>query len=144
MAKVHLLVDTVDVKKYNVVTEDEILAVKCMSQVIPLCYTPHSGKALVLIAACKQIKMDMPFDDITFIGDFNVHNPGWTCSKQDADPAGVAAQEMSELFGLQQLVNFPTRSEDTLDLVMSANGGIAVQRPGLGTSDHYSYWNSSY
>jgi hypothetical protein len=48
------------------------------------------------------------------------------------------AQEMCELFELQQTVNFPTRGDNTLDLVMAADGGTAVPKPGLGTSDHIS------
>ena len=54
----------------------------------------------------------------------------------NADQAGVLAQDFSESFGMEQLVNFPTRGENTLDLVLSDIEGRAVERPGFGNSDH--------
>ena len=72
-----------------------------MGTTLPLCYTQKSSKAPVLLQAYKQYKLDHPFDDIAFIGDFNVHNPDWICSTCDADAGGIMAREMCELMGLQ-------------------------------------------
>ena len=69
-------------------------------------------------------------------GDFNVHNPGWICSTCEADAGGVMAEEMCQLFGLNQLIDFPTRGNNTLDLVMTQHSGSAVARVNAGTSDH--------
>jgi hypothetical protein len=140
-AKSHLLIDKVDLKQYNTVGSAEMLGIRCMGTTLPLCYTQKSSKATTLLRACKQYKLDHPFDDIAFIGDFNVHNPDWICSTCDADAGGIMAQEMCELMGLRQLIDFPTRTfapMNTLDLVMCSNGGSALPKPGLGTSDHIS------
>ena len=48
------------------------------------------------------------------------------------------AQEFSELYDMQQLINFPTRGENTLDLVLSDIDGVALAAPGFGNSDHVS------
>ena len=50
------------------------------------------------------------------------------------DAGGIMAQEMCELFGLQQIADFPTRGDNTLDLVMTAGAGIAKPKPGPGTN----------
>ena len=73
-----------------------------------------------------------------YIGDFNSHNPGWIQSVTPLDAAGVAAEEFAELHSLKQLVNFPTREGNTLDLVMSCWGGTAIASEHLGSSDHLS------
>ena len=98
-------------------------------------------KAPVLLDACKQLKLDNPFLNIAFVGDFNVHSPDWICSTCDADKGGVMAQEICELFGLQKIVDFPTRGDNTLDLVMATNAGEAIPKPGRGTSDHKKHIN---
>ena len=43
---------------------------------------------------------------------------------------------MCEMYGLSQLVDFATRDENTLDLVMSSILGVAIPVPSFGTSDH--------
>jgi hypothetical protein len=73
-----------------------------------------------------------------YLGDFNAHNPGWIPSVSPLDAAGVAAEEFADLHSFKQLVDFPTREGNTLDLVFSCWEGVAVECEHLGTSDHLS------
>ena len=134
----HLLVDKVSMKPYNVVGESEILGIELCGETLELCYTPNSKLAPRLIENCKQFKLDHPYKSISYFGDFNVHNPDWICSVGDKDTGGALAEEMCEMFGMNQLIDFPTRGSNTLDLVMTTLTGSATERPGAGTSDHIS------
>ena len=80
--------------------------------------------------------MDHPYRNVSYIGDFNVHNSDWICSTDDKDAGGIQAEEMCEMFGLNQLIDFPTRGENTLGLDMTIHDGVAIDQPGAGTSDH--------
>ena len=71
-------------------------------------------------------------------GDFNTHNAEWLHSVVPTDAAGYEVQELCELFGLYQLIDFPTRGGNTLDLVLSSFPGPAVAMANPGTSDHVS------
>ena len=70
------------------------------------------------------------------ISTFTSHNKEWLISKVDTDEGGSIAQEFCELFGFNQYVDFETRSDNTLDLVISPNKGWVVAVANLGTSDH--------
>ena len=107
-----------------------------MEEDLQLCYTPKSHLAPRLLDNCEQYKLDNPFRSVTYLGDFNVHNPDWIHSIGDKDAGGIQAEQMCEMFGMKQLIDFPTRGENTLDLVMSTHSGTAVDLPGAGTSDH--------
>ena len=86
-------------------------------------------------AECRWFKLDNPYRSF-FYSDFNVHNPDWICSTGDKDAGGIHAEEMCEMFGLNQLIDFPTRGENTLDPVMTIRDRVAIEQPGAGTSDH--------
>ena len=83
----------------------------------------------------QRYKEDNPQEHCVFIGDANVHNADWIHSNF-TDLAGELAQEFCEMFGMQQLINFSTRGENTLDLVVSDIDGTARELPGFGNSDH--------
>lgn len=70
------------------------------------------------------------------MGDLNAHHPDWMVSASPLDPAGAEAESFSDTFGLRQLVSFPTRGGNTLDLVFSDVPGVASQSPNLGSADH--------
>ena len=82
--------------------------------------------------------LDRPFHKVFFLGDFNAHHMEWLSHSSGTDRAGVALQEMCDIFNLQQLVDLPTRGDNTLDLVLSPFDGVAVARAHPGTSDHVS------
>ena len=138
LARSHILVDKVNMAPYNIVEAAEVLGIKCMGETFQLCYTPKSALAPRLINACENYMLDHPVEKVNFFGDFNVHNPGWICSTSDADTGGMMAENMCQMFGLNQLIDFPTRDSNTLDLVMTQHSGSAISRAGLGTTDHVS------
>jgi hypothetical protein len=137
-AKSHLLVDVLDLQCYNTVEEAELIGISYNSVDYLLCYTPNSHKALKLIQRIENYRLDHPDRQVVFIGDFNVHEPDWIISATPADAAGIEARDFCEMYGLYQLVGFPTRGDNTLDLVMSTLVGSASPLPNLGTSDHKS------
>jgi hypothetical protein len=131
-----LLIDKVPLKQYNVVSVSEMLGIEIQDETIALCYTPNSSLAPRLLDNCKQFKMDDPYRNVSYIGDFNVHNSDWICSTGDKDAGGIQAEEMCEMFGLNQLIGLSTCGENTLDLAMTIHDGVAIEQPGAGTSDH--------
>ena len=54
------------------------------------------------------------------------------------DYAGVRAQEFGEMFGYSQVVGFPTRKANTLDLIYSKVDCIITPSMKIGSSDHIS------
>ena len=109
-----------------------------MDQDFPSCYTPKSSLAPLLIDAYEQYALDNPMRSITFLGDFNCHNPDWLTSRSPLNKGGERVEEFCEMFGFSQMIDFPTRQGNTLDLVMTRCAGLGQERPGLGTSDHVS------
>ena len=138
IAQRHLLVDKVDLKAYNTVKIAEMIGIELQGGTLNLCYTPKSELAPRLIEQCSNYKLDNPFKNVSFLGDFNVHNPQWIHSIGEKDAGGVKAEEMCEMLGYNQLIDFPTRGRTTLDLMMTPWTGSAVPSPGAGTSDHIS------
>jgi hypothetical protein len=104
------LVNTVDVKKYNYVGTAEIICINYLGHFVALCYTQKSATAGVLFDSLERFRVDYPEVQMTVLGDFN----------------------------MQQLVNVPTRGDNTLDLVFSDTRGSFEPCPHLGTSDHIS------
>ena len=102
-----------------------------------LCYTPKSSLALRLLIVAQQYMLDNPDRKVVLLGDFNLHNQDWITSCS-TDAAGIEAEEMCAMFGLKQLVDFPTREHNTLDLVMSPTPGAATPVEPMGSSDHVS------
>ena len=72
------------------------------------------------------------------VGDFNAHNSDWIHSVSDTDKAGELMQEFVQLNGMLQLVDFPTREGNTLDLIMTDFEGTTTAAAHIGTSDHVS------
>ena len=140
-AKSHLLVDKLDVTAYNTVKHAEIVGIRYDQVDYLLCYTHKSATATKLLLAVQRYMLDNPDRKVVLLGDFNVHNQDWIISST-TDSAGVEAQEMCEMFGLKQLVDFTTREVNTLDLVMSSIPGIATRSLSMGSSDHDSVWVS--
>ena len=90
-----------------------------------------------MLEAIQQYKEGHPTRRCVFIGATNVHNTDLIHSTF-TDKAGMFAQEFCELFGLTQLMHFPTRGPNALDLVLSDVNGKATVKPGFGNSDHES------
>ena len=133
----HLLVDTLNLRTYNTIGIAELVGIIWEGVHWILFYTPNSHTAVKMIRTIQQSKEDRPGIKCVFIGDMNVHNSDWICSDW-TDTGGVQAQEFCELFGMRQLVDFPTRGVNTLDLAITHIDGVAVPTPGFGNSDHIS------
>jgi hypothetical protein len=136
-AQQHLLIDKLDLAKYNTVKSAEMVGVRYEHVEYILCYTSKSSLAIKLLMAIQRYMLDNPNNQVVLLGDFNVHNQDWIVSSS-TDPAGVEAQDMCEMFGLTQLVDFATREGNALDLVMSSIPGIAQPVLPMGSSDHKS------
>ena len=137
-----LLVGVIDLSSYNIKNVAEMIGVEFQGVQYMLCYTPTSYTSPVLFkqtSACMDAHTDKR---VVWMGDFNAHNPDWIHSSSTLDAAGEAAQDFSELYGIPNLVDFPTREDNTLDLVLSSVDGKAFPDSGLGTSDHLSIWSS--
>ena len=115
--------DKLNLSEYNTVGSAETIGIELQNKTLVLCYTQKSASSGNLIAQCTKFKLDHPFKSISFLGDFNVHNPGWFCSIGNQNAGGLQAEEMCQMFGLNQLIDFPTRGLNTLDLVMSPLSG---------------------
>ncbi len=93
----------------------------------------------------EALLVNNPSCEIILLGDFNVHNTDWLPYSFSTDAAGRAAQQFTNLNGLTQLINEPTRIPDRdgdrsqlLDLFLTThpdNYSTEVASP-LGTSDH--------
>lgn len=132
----HLLASSLDFITYSISKVAEFAGFELDGVYYGGCYTPNSTCATVLLAQCTKYILDHPAQQVVFIGDFNVHNQGWICSTSPTDDAGRAAERFCDEFGLKQLIVFPTRGDNTLDLVMSPFSGQAAALANPGTSDH--------
>ena len=77
-------------------------------------------------------------DAVILIGDFNWHNQSWLGSNKTTN-AGVHAEGVFASHGLEQLVDLPTRGENTLDLILTDIHTSRVKvsdREPIGKSDH--------
>ena len=144
--KKHILPDTLPLQKYNTrgVVPVEMQGIEWDGKHWILYYTPNSYAAqqLVQVYVIQQYKEDHSGIDCIFIGDIYVHNSDWINSTSMTDKASLMAQEFAESFGMKQLVDFPTREGNTLDIVLSDLDGSAVETPGFVNSDHRSMYLS--
>ena len=138
----HLLVDTLDISRFNYKCVAELVGIEYNDQQYILCYTPNSSLAPKLCSVLEEYLLAYLGKSITFLGDFDAHNPGWIPSTTPLDAAGTAVQELSENFDLTQHIDFPTRAGNTLDLVFSPCNTVVAPDITLGTSDHISIWIS--
>ena len=142
LCRQHLLVDQVDCSAYSVPSVAELIGVSFNGVLWILCYTPDSRRSVELLRVCSRFLADHPAVPLCFLGDFNAHNPGWIPCTSKCDAAGVAVQEFAEACGFSQLVDFPKREGNALDLIICDVPGVAAPLPGLGPSDHLSVWAS--
>lgn len=94
----HLLVDVLDLRKYNVIGVVEMVGIEWEGIHWILYYTPYSIAALDLIDTMQRYKEDNPQVHCVFIGDANVHNADWIHSNF-TDLAGELAQEFARCSG---------------------------------------------
>ena len=134
----HLLASPLDLSKYTTPMEAEMAGFELDGVDYIACYTSNSTTARVLIERCTKYMSDFPLHRVIFLGDFNVHHCEWLKSVSPTDHAGSAALAMCDTFDLTQLVHFPTRGGNKLDLILSPFSGTSTPRAHAGSSDHLS------
>ena len=138
LAQRHLLCDQFNVSKYVTVNVTELVAMEYGGVTYVLYYTPSASFVPQLFKALTALCADNPQREFVFCGDANSHNPDWIPSSSPLDQGGVDAEIFAKVHSLKQLVDFPTRDGNTLDLIFSSKPGTAAPIANLGTSDHLS------
>ena len=67
--------------------------------------------------------------------DFNVHESSWLYSTHTSSGC-TAMFDFCESWNLHQLIDFPTRCDAILDLILSEHPGFVKELPNLNASDH--------
>jgi len=91
----------------------------------------------------KRAKQTYPNHNLLIVGDFNAKHRDWLASDH-TDECGDGLQTLLDIYGLQQLVTFPTHEHagqlrSCLDLVVTSdnmNGVSVTHEAPLGSSDH--------
>jgi hypothetical protein len=135
LAQDHMLVDVLDLAEWHVPDCREMVGIKYAGADMLLCYTPQSSTAPMLFEALEEYRLKHSHRKLVLLGDFNCHSQSWLGSKT-TDRGGQMAQEFSEMFGMPQVVDFPTRQLNILDLVFSDFQTTAIELCNIGTSDH--------
>ena len=141
LAEEHLLCDPLDQKlmdKYHIDEAAELIGMKYGGVTYIDAYSSKSTLAKQLVGVLHRLRKDMPNDKFVIVGDFNVHNKDWIISESDTDEAGEMLEEFTQLNGMYQLIDFATRGNNALDLIISDLAGSASSKTHIGTSDHLS------
>ena len=91
-----------------------------------------------MIDVLKEMRQNWPDKKMCIVGDVNAHNNDWVHSVSGTDKAGELMEEFVQLNGMLQLVDFPTRDGNTLDLIMTDFEGTATAAAHIWTSGHVS------
>jgi len=138
LALEHLLCDPIKLEKYHKDESAEMIGMRYGGISYVDVYTNKSALCKHLVGALQQLKHDMPDNSFVFVGDFNAHNRDWILCESPTNEAGELIEEFAQIQGLNQFVDFPTRMNNTLDLILSDADGSATASAPLGTSDHIS------
>ena len=138
LALEHLLCDPIKLEKYHKDESAEMIGMGYDGISYVDVYTNKSALCKHLMGALQQLKHDMPDNSFVFVGDFNAHNRDWILSESPTNEAGEFIEEFAQIQGLNQFVDFPTRMNNTLDLILSDADGSATASAPLGTNDHIS------
>ena len=130
-----VLFDEIDTTTISLPHVSEIVAISHCGFLIVCCYRQPSANDLTLFQQLDQLLDSNVSGSPVICGDFNVHEASWLHSSHTS-AAGTAALEFCECRGFYQLVDFPTRQDAILDLILSEHTGTTIQLPNLNTSDH--------
>ena len=135
MVRETILFDEVDTTTISSPGVSEIVAIRHCGFLIVCCYRQPSANDLTLFQQLDTLLDSNVSGSPVICEDFNVHEASWLHSSHTS-AAGTAALEFCESSGFHQLVNFPTRQDAILDLILSEHIGVTTQLPNLNTSDH--------
>ena len=133
----HLLIDTVSCDHWCRSKVAKIIAVETKEWVVVGGYTQKHGTAPELFSAFEQMRASGRFEgkQMILFMDANCHHAKWLGSKS-TDNSGRVAKAFTENEGMNQYIHFPTRGDNTLDLVISDVQVETMPLPHLGSSDH--------
>ena len=128
----NILFDKIDTTAVSI---PEVVAIKYCEFLIVCCYRQPSTNNLTLFSQLNMLLDSNNLLSPVICGDFNVHETSWLNSSHTST-AGTAALDFCESKGLHQLVQFSTRQDAILDLILSEQMGSTSRLPNLNTSDH--------
>ena len=117
---------------FSIVEKAELVAIRGQSFKIVCCYRQPSSVDVTLLYNLDHLLDKHPLLSSFICGDFNVHES----TSNHTSSAGTATPGFCESRGLHQLVNFPTRLNVILDLVMTEYPGSVQALSNFNTSDH--------
>ena len=112
-----------------------MVAISCYDTLFVCCYHQPSSTDISLLTCLDTLLDKHSFMSPVICGNFNVHESSWLHSIHTSS-AGTAMLDFCESRNLHQLVDFPTRRDAILDLILSEHSGLVEQLPNLNTSDH--------
>ena len=117
-----ILFDKIDTSTISTPEEAEVVVISCSRILIVCCYLQPSSIDTTLLA-CLHILLDKHCSMSPAIcGDLNIHESSWLYSTHKSS-AGTATLDFCESRNLQQLIDFPTRRNAVLDLILSEHPG---------------------
>ena len=131
----HILFKEIDTTAILIAEKAELVAIISHSLLFVCCYRQPSFVDVTLLTNLDHLLDKYPSMLPDICGDFNVHESTWLHSSHSSS-AGTATLDFCESRGLHQLVNFPTRFNATLDLVLTEYSGSTQALLNLNTSDH--------
>jgi hypothetical protein len=132
-----LLVNPLSLDEYYTPYVAEIVGVEYKGLCIFGAYTQSSESSPLLFDSLSRLRESAQFAEKTsvFLMDANAHHEEWLGSRH-TDDAGHCALAFSEIYEIEQCVDFPTRKDNILDLVYSDRSCVTSALPHLGSSDH--------
>jgi len=94
----------------------------------------------LLIACLKEYTAGI--ENSIIVGDFNLPKVNWQTNSSCGDNTARLFLDFVSTRGYYQLVSFPTREENILDLILASDEqtvNSVLSRPPLGHSDHFFY-----
>ena len=134
LAQKAILFEEIDTSTIAVLETAELVAISCYDTLFVCCYRQPSPSDTTLLT-CLDTLLDKHSLPPVICGDFNVHESSWLHSTHTSS-AGTATLDFCESRNLLQLVDFPTRRDAILDLILSEHSGLVKELPNLNASDH--------
>ena len=128
----HILFEEVDTAEILVAEKAELVAIISHSFLFVCCYHQPSSVDVTLLTNLYHLLDKYPLMSFVIC---DIHESTWLHSSHTSS-AGMATLDFCESRGLCQLVNFPSRLNAILDLVLTEHPGSIQALLNLNTSNH--------
>ena len=130
-----LMVNALKLNEYYVSGKSELVGMEYQDFHIFGAYTQSSDSVPVLFDSLSRIRISEKYGEKSsmFLMDANARHKEWLGSSL-TDDAGDCALAFSEMYDLQQYIDFPTRGDNILDLTYCDHSCAASVLPHLGSS----------